>query len=105
MAKPDTIGNRIAPPRFLAFMAALIVGVPVCHELLGNWALGFMGGFDLAAFVFLLSSISLLGTHEARVIRDHAAQNDANRHLLLGITGTVISVLLIAIAAESVGHN
>jgi uncharacterized membrane protein len=105
MAKPNTIGNRIAPPRFLGFMAALIVGVPICHELLGNWALGFMGGFDLAALVFLLSCISLLGTHEARVIRDHAAQNDANRHLLLGITGTVIAVLLIAIAAESIGHN
>ena len=31
--------------------------------------------------------------------------NDANRHVLLAITGIVMAVLLIAIAAEAVGHN
>jgi len=83
----------------------LIVGVPIGHELLGNWALGAMAGFDLAAIVFLLSCISLLGTREARIIRDHANANDANRVLLLAITGTVLAILLIAIAAEAVGKS
>jgi uncharacterized membrane protein len=64
-----------------------------------------MAGFDLAALVFLLSCVPLLGTKEARVIREHAAQNDANRHWLLIITGIVMTALLIAIAAEAVGHN
>jgi uncharacterized membrane protein len=83
----------------------MIIGVILGHQLLGNWALGAMSGFDAAAIVFLLSCISLLGTREAKVIREHANSNDANRVLLLAITCTVLAVLLIAIAAESVGKN
>jgi uncharacterized membrane protein len=105
MAKPSTIGNKIAPPRFLAFIAILVVGVPLGHQLLGNWALGAMAGFDVAATVFLAAFVSLLGTREARIIRDHAQANDANRIGLLIITGIVMSILLIAIAAEAVGKT
>jgi uncharacterized membrane protein len=105
MAKPRTIGNMIAPPRFLAFLAALVVGVPVGTRLFERWALGAMAGFDFAALLFLLLCIPLLGTREAAVIHDQASRNDANRALLLAITGIVMTVLLIAIAAETVGHN
>jgi uncharacterized membrane protein len=105
MAKPLTIGNRIAPTRFLVFMAVLAAGVPVGHQLLGNWALGAMAGFDIAAIVFLFSCMSLLSTREARVIREHAQANDANRLGLLIVTGIVLTILLIAIAAEAVGKN
>jgi uncharacterized membrane protein len=104
MAKSSTVGNMIAPPRFLAFIAVLAIGVPVGQRLLGNWALGAMAGFDVAAIVFLLSCISLLGTREAKIIRDHAQANDANRIGLLIITGIVIAILMIAITAEAVGH-
>lgn len=105
MAKPRTIGNLIAPPRFLAFLAALVVGVPVGARLFERWALGAMAGFDAAALLFLLLCIPLLGTREAAAIRGHASRNDANRGFLLALTGIVMAVLLIAIAAETVGHN
>lgn len=105
MTKPRTIGNMIAPPRFLVFMVVLIAVVPLAHPIVQRWALAAMAGFDVAAVVFLLSCIPLLGTREARVIREHAEQNDANRLLLLVVTGIVIATLLIAIAAETVGHN
>lgn len=105
MAKRDTIGNKIAPPRFLAFMGALIVATIGAAEFLHGWALGSMAGFDVAAFVFLTSCVPLLGTSEAAKIREHAAQTDANRISLLVITGIVTTVLLIAIAAEAVGRN
>jgi uncharacterized membrane protein len=105
MAKPRTIGNMIAPPRFLLFMAALIATFPVASHFFQRWALGAMAAFDVAATLFLISCISLLGTKEARVIRDHATRNDANRHVLLVITGIVMAVLLTAITAEAVGHN
>jgi uncharacterized membrane protein len=105
MAKRDTIGNRIAPPRFLAFLAIVVVGVPIAHQMLGNWALSAMAGFDVGAIIFLLSCIPLLGTREARVIREHACANDANRLGLLVITGIVMSILMIAIAAEAVGRS
>lgn len=105
MAKPRTIGNLIAPPRFIAFMAILVVTVPLAHVALDRWTLAAMAGFDIAAIVFLASCIPLLGTHEAAVIREHAEQNDANRVLLLVLTGIVMTVLLIAISAEAVGHS
>ena len=105
MPKPRTIGNMIGPPRFLSFLAVLVVVFPIASQVLGRWALGAMAAFDIAALLFLASCIPLLGTREARVIRDHARANDANRILLLAITGIVMSVLLTAVAAEAVGHN
>jgi uncharacterized membrane protein len=105
MARPRTIGNMIAPPRFLAFLAILFGGTPVGHALFGRWALGAMAAFDVAALIFLIMFIPLLGTREARVIRAHAQANDANRVGLLIITGVVMSILLIAIAAETVGKS
>jgi uncharacterized membrane protein len=105
MAKPRTVGNLIAPPRFLAFLAALIVGFPIFVRLFHRWALGAMTAFDAAAILFLVLCLRLLRTQEAAVIRQHAAANDANRRMLLGITGIVISTLFVAIAAEAIGHN
>jgi uncharacterized membrane protein len=105
MAKSLNLGNRIAPPRFLAFLAFLLVGFPVAFSLLGHWPLAAMTAFDVAAILFLISCVPLLGTREARVIREHARANDANRVLLLVITAIVMAILLTAISTEAVGHN
>jgi uncharacterized membrane protein len=105
MATGRTIGNKIAPPRFLAFLATLLVAFPIFEGELLRWPLAAMAAFDLAAILFLVLCIPLLGTREARVIRDHAHANDANRVLLLALTGIVMAILLIAISAEAVGHN
>jgi uncharacterized membrane protein len=105
MADRSGIGNKIAPARFLAFLLILILGGLLAAIALDRWTLGAMAGFDVASAVFLLSCIPLLGTHEAAVIREHATANDANRTLLLVVTGIVLLILLIAIAAETVGHN
>ena len=104
MAKPRTIGNMIAAPRFLAFLIVLIIASPLAERLFHDIYLAAMAGFDVAASVFLLSSVPLLGTSEAAVIREHAIANDANKTLLLAITGVVMAVLLICIAAETVGN-
>jgi uncharacterized membrane protein len=104
MAKPRTIGNMIAAPRFLAFLAILVIAAPLADRLLHDIYLAAMAGFDIAASVFLLSAISLLGTREAATIRENAIANDANKTLLLVITGIVMAVLLVCIAAETVGH-
>lgn len=105
MAKRDTIGNKIAPPRFLTFLAALVVGFPVFESYFRRWPLAAMTTFDVAATLFLVLCVPLLGTREARVIREHSQANDANRVLLLVLTGIVIAIMLIAISAEAVGHN
>ena len=105
MTKPRTIGNMIAPPRFLAFMAVMIVAFPILSHAFHRWALGAMASFDLAAAVFLLLCLPFLRTQEAAVIRQHACANDANRGTLLVITGIVMAVLFVAITAEAMGHN
>ena len=38
MAKTLSIGNKLAPPRFLAFLAMLLVGFPVALYFLDRWA-------------------------------------------------------------------
>jgi uncharacterized membrane protein len=105
VVKSRTLGNKIAPPRFLAFLALLASGTILGAKLLHSWPLAAMAGFDIASFVFLASCIPLLSTLEASTIREHAVQNDANRIGLLVITAIVLTVLLIAIAAEAVGKN
>jgi len=105
MKKPDTIGNKIAPARFLLFMIVLLAATPAAALLIHNWWLGMMAGFNIAAIVFLISCVSLLSTREEAEIRRHAAENDANRVGLLVLTGTVIAVLLVAITAEVIGRN
>jgi len=105
MAEQRGIGNTVAPWRFLLFVALLIAGSLVAARLLDSRTLGFMAGFDVAAIIFLASCLSLLGTRGAAEIRDHANANDANRTVLLGITGVVMAVLLVAIGAEAIGTN
>ena len=105
MTKPRTIGNMIAPPRFLTFMLVMLIAFPFFSHAFHRWALGAMAAFDAASLVFLVMCVPLLGTREARVIREHSAQNDANRIGLLVVTGIVMAVLLTAIGAEAIGHN
>ncbi|SMF61764.1 DUF1345 domain-containing protein [Allosphingosinicella indica] len=99
MTAPTSIGNRIAPPRFLLFGAVLIAAAAAAIPALG-WRHGTMIAFDAAALAFLLACLPLLATREAAVIRAQAARNDANRVALLGITGAVMLVLLATVAAE-----
>ena len=105
MAEQRGIGNTVAPWRFLLFVALLIVGSLVGARLLHARALGLMAGFDVAAIIFLATCLSLLSKRGAAEIRDHANANDANRTVLLGITGVVMAVLLVAIGAEAIGTN
>lgn len=105
MVKPRTIGNTIAPPRFLVFMIVFILGVPLGAIVMHSWTLGIMAGFDSAALLFLAICVPLLNTRHAATIRTHANNNDANRAVLLVITAIVMTVLLVAITAEALGRS
>ncbi|MEG3179146.1 DUF1345 domain-containing protein [Sphingomonas sp. LT1P40] len=94
-----SIGNRIAPPRFLLFCVVLIVaGVPAVATF--GWAAGGMAAFDLAAMAFLLACLPLLGDVGAPVMRDAATRNDANRAMLLAISSVTTLAVLAAVASE-----
>jgi uncharacterized membrane protein len=92
------LGNRIAPPRFIAFVVLTIVGGLVAVPKLG-WAEGSMAGFDAAAVLFFLSIIPLFND-VADQMRESAKKNDANRVGLLVITGIVMGVVLASVASE-----
>jgi uncharacterized membrane protein len=66
---------------------------------------GFMIGFDLAALFFLLVSAHLIRIDDPKVIRDHAASNDANRTTLLVITAAISAAILGAVAMETIGGD
>jgi uncharacterized membrane protein len=93
------IGNRIAPPRFLAFCLVALVAVPTAIALT-DWARGVMIGFDIAAAVFLAVVLPLLRNDDADEMRKASKQNDANRAMLLAITAVTTIAVLAAVAAE-----
>ena len=98
------LGQKIAPPRFIAFTVIFVVGLFVAIPPLG-WGRGAMVAFDVAALVFLLAISTLLKKGEADKMRQAAEQNDANRAGLLVLTGTTMLVILTAVAKEMQGKS
>ena len=104
MADGFHLGKRIAPPRFLWFLAVLVGGTAAAIPTIGLGR-GVMAGFDLAAAMFLVAVAPLLRRGEAERMRRTAVANDANRVLLLAITGLLLLVILIAVHGELEGKN
>lgn len=98
MSAGGGIGNRIAPPRFLLFIAMTALVAALTIPPLGL-RYGAMIGFDAGALIFLLSCLPML-PHESDAMREAAKRNDANRLLLLLITLAVSLVVLAAVASE-----
>lgn len=108
MAKPKparkTLGQKIAPPRFLLFLA-LLVAVGGFAATRGTPAQAFMIGFDVSAGVFLLSLIPLFKSQTTAQMRQHAAENDANRVMLLAVATVVSLAIMTAVAGELGGKT
>jgi len=98
MPRPSSIGNRLAPARFLLFFAFLVVGWAIGISLLGAER-GVLAGFDVAALAFLASCVPLFRI-KAPEMRKIAAENDANRAVLLVVTFLLSLVILAAIVAQ-----
>ncbi|MEP7223303.1 MAG: DUF1345 domain-containing protein [Novosphingobium sp.] len=95
------LGNRIAPPRFVLFIVLLLAVLGWSVWGLGSaWSAALMRGFDVAAVAFILSLWPLGRDHRADEMRVHAAQNNANRGVVLLITGIVMLAIMAAIAND-----
>jgi uncharacterized membrane protein len=92
------IGNHFAPPRFLLFLLMLAIGCAASIRIMG-FERGMLLGFDAAAAIFLISYAPALRL-QAQALRDKAAQNDANRWVLLAISLLLTLVILAAITAQ-----
>lgn len=103
--RKPTIGNRLAPPRFLLFLAIFVaVGAAwMGWRGIEAWRPAIMIGFDLAALAFFAVTLPLLRYRTASEMTRHAAETDANRTMLLVITGAVMIAILVAVASEVLG--
>lgn len=97
-----TLGNRLAPPRFIAFAPLLPVGAGLWAWLnpVAPWQDALAMGFDLAAAVFLLSLLPLLRHLPVAEMRRHADENDANRTLIVVVSTLLALVVMAAISGE-----
>ena len=98
MAKRSSIGNRIAPARFVIFFAMLFVTIGIA-ALLAPWWRSVMLGFDLSALIFMGSCFKLYDD-EAGEMREVAEANDANRAVLLFLAFALGVVILVAVGSE-----
>lgn len=95
------LGNRIAPPRFVLFVVTMIAGTLIRFGWKGGtWGNATVLGFDLGVVLFAISLWPLTRDHTAEQMRVHASQNDANRAMVLLITGFAVMAILTAITAE-----
>ena len=96
------LGNRLAPPRFIAFVVLLPVGMALWRaaQPAASWLESLTMGFDCAAIAFLLSLLPLLRNFSVAEMRRHADQNDANRTLILIVSTLLALVVLAAISGE-----
>lgn len=100
-----SLGNRIAPPRFLAYAAGLIAAALWAARQDGAPLRDFLMGFDIVTALFLLSTIPLFRTSDPRILQRHAARNDANRVALLIVSVAVSAVVLGALALLVTGSS
>ncbi len=95
------LGRKIAPPRFVLFVAVLGAGFALRHFVWGHGtADSLVVAFDIAALLFALSLLPYRKDHAAAEMRCHSASNDANRLTVLIITGLVALTILAAISSE-----
>ena len=96
------LGNRIAPARFIAFLALLPIGYFAYSALFpkSGWSDAAAMGFDFAAAVFIASLYPLFSQRSAAQMRAHSQANDANRILVLLITTLVTFAVMAAITGE-----
>lgn len=92
-------GRWLAPPRFLLFGAAAVAaGTLIARFTDLHHAL--LGGYDVGAIVFLASLYPILRERSVEAMRRHAAENDANRAILLLLAMAIMLAVLGSLAIE-----
>lgn len=84
------------------FLALLAVIAPLAFML--PWHEAVMAGFDIAALAFMISVVPLIDA-DAESMRRKALANDANRGLMLLLTGIVSLVILVAVGVAISQHG
>lgn len=99
------IGKQLAPARFVLFLAVL-GGLVFAMTQFGwgdSWRDRLALAFDAATVLFLATLIPILRDDSTASIRRHAAENDANRVLVLLITSLLTLMVMAAVQGELAG--
>ncbi len=96
------IRSTFLPWRYGMFLALLASIAPL--GLIWPWHDAVMAGFDIAAVTFMASVVPLISAKPA-TMRRNARANDANRELMLLLTGVVVLVILVAVGAALSQHG
>ena len=100
------LGNRFAPPRFFLFGAVFVLASVALHFALSTaWSDAIVLGFNLAVPIFAIALWPLARGHSAAEMRRHAAENDANRGVVLVIATLVTLAMMLAMVAELPGAH
>lgn len=94
--------SPIFPWRYGMFLLLLAVAAPLALWL--PWHEAVMGGFDIAALAFMGAVVPLIDA-DAESMRRKAAANDANREMMLLLTGIVTLVVLVAVGVAISQHG
>ncbi|MEG3154097.1 DUF1345 domain-containing protein [Sphingomonas sp. RB1R13] len=103
MTKRASGGNRLIPPLFRWFFAALVIGWAAGFALLG-WERALLAGFDFAALVFFART-SVAFSRTTKELRKIANENDANRTQLLVLSFILTLVILTAMVSMMSGPD
>jgi uncharacterized membrane protein len=98
----DMRSSPLFPWRYGMFLALLAIIAPLALVL--PWHGAVMAGFDIAALAFMLSVVPLIDA-DAESMRRKAQANDANRELMLLLTGVVSLVILVAVGVAISQHG
>lgn len=105
MSNRAKIGNKIAPPRFIAYALGLVVAAVISATQQAYMLETFLVGFNLLTLLFLVSLVPLVKQSSPAAVVRHAEENDANRTALLVITMVIILVILSALTLIVTGKN
>lgn len=99
-ASPDPQGHSVLPLRFWLFLLALPLAILAWQQATGRLGQAILGGFDLAALLFIASLHRLTRNHTPAQMRAHAKANDTGRVGMLALTSLVMVVIVTAVAVE-----
>lgn len=88
---------------FWLFLATMVVVAVVATVGQIAVARSVLLGFDIGAIVFIIGTLRLMSGSKADDMRQRAAANDPDAHILLAITMLIVAVVLVAVVVELTG--
>lgn len=94
---------RVRYLNFWLFLATLVIVTVVAASASISPARSVLLGFDAGALVFIVGTLRLMHGSETADMRQRAAANDPDAHVLLAVTLLIVAVVLVAVVVELTG--